>query len=220
VARYLVDEPTLKALHMINADPLRNMSFTMFSQPDYFFETFSPCPKGQGCVNDGFAWIHGDYSNDIGQTWLGMVGPGVRDGGIDNRTWTDHTDIVPTMDALTGLHPDYTPDGRVITQVLGGRADRGDHAESSQLLGAVYKQLDAPYGAFNHWLIVASTNGIKSDDATYEATEQAIQSLAGSRDALVLQIRDVLNGTGHGHSEQLIRQAFELFGRAFALSRR
>ncbi len=29
---------------MINADPLRNMSFTMFSQPDYFFETFSPCP--------------------------------------------------------------------------------------------------------------------------------------------------------------------------------
>ena len=120
VARYLVDEPTLKALHMINADPQRNMSFTMFSQPDYFFETFSPCPTGQGCVNDGFAWIHGDYSNDIGQTWLGVVGPGVSDSGIDNRTWTDHADIVPTMDALTGLHPDYTPDGRVITEVLDG----------------------------------------------------------------------------------------------------
>ena len=84
----------------------------------------------------------------------------------------------------------------------------------------MYKQLDAPYGAFNHWLIVASTNGIKSDDATYEATEQAIRSLATSRDALVLRIRDVLNGTAHGHSEQLIRQAFDLFGRAFALSRR
>jgi hypothetical protein len=112
VARYLVDEPTLKALHMINADPKRNMSFTMFSQPDYFFST-SPCLKNnpaQGCLNDSFAWIHGDYSNDIGQTWLGVVGPGVRDRGIDNRTWTDHTDIVPTMDALTGLHPDYTPD--------------------------------------------------------------------------------------------------------------
>ena len=38
------------------------MSFTMFSQPDYFFETFSPCPgASQGCLNDGFAWIHGDY---------------------------------------------------------------------------------------------------------------------------------------------------------------
>jgi hypothetical protein len=220
VARYLVDEPTLKALHMINADPQRNMSFTMFSQPDYFFETFSPCPKGQGCVNDGFAWIHGDYSNDIGQTWLGVVGPGVRDGGVDNRTWTDHTDIVPTMNALTGLHPDYTPDGRVITQVLSPHVSEGDSAESSQLLGAMYKQLDAPYGAFNHWLIVASTNGIKSDDATYLATDKAIQSLAAQRDALVLQMRDLLYGTGHGHSQQLIRQGWELLGRAFALSRR
>ena len=50
----------------------------MFSQPDYYFQTFSPCPgKSQGCLNDSFAWIHGDYSNDIGQTWLGVVGPGV-----------------------------------------------------------------------------------------------------------------------------------------------
>jgi hypothetical protein len=219
VARYLVDEPTLKALHMINADPQRNMSFTMFSQPDYFFETFSPCPKGQGCVNDGFAWIHGDYSNDIGQTWLGVVGPGVRDDGVDNRTWTDHTDIVPTMNALTGLHPDYTPDGRVITQVLSGRVDPGGNAQSSQLLGALYKQLDAPYGAFNHWLIVASTNGIKSDDTTYLATDKAIQSLAAQRDGLVSQMRDVLNGTGHGHSEQLIREGFALLARSFALSR-
>jgi hypothetical protein len=221
VARYLVDEPTLKALHMINADPARNMSFTMFSQPDYFFSTSSSvCPKGQGCVNDGFAWIHGDYSNDIGQTWLGVVGPGVRDDGIDNRTWTDHTDIVPTMDALTGLHPDYTPDGRTITEVLHQRVDRGDGGHSSRLLGALYKQLDAPYGAFNHFLIVASTNGIKSDDATYAATERSIQSLAAQRDALALQIRGVLNGAAHGHSEQLIRQGWELLGSAWALSRR
>jgi hypothetical protein len=221
VARYLVDEPTLKAIHMINADPLRSMSFTMFSQPDYFFETFSPCPTGQGCLNDGFAWIHGDYDpKDIGQTWLGVVGPGVRDGGIDNRTWTDHTDIVPTMDALTGLHPDYTPDGRSITQILSQRVARGDEGRSSQLLGDLYKQLDAPYGAFNHWLIVASTNGIKSDDATYLATDRAIQSLAAQRDAVALQMRGVLYGTGHGHGEQLIRQGLQLLGRAWALSRR
>jgi hypothetical protein len=219
VARYLVDEPTLKAIHMINADPLRNMSFTMFSQPDYFFETFSPCPTGQGCLNDSFAWIHGDYANDIGQTWLGVVGPGVRDGGIDNRTWTDHTDIVPTMDALTGLHPDYTPDGRAITQILSQRGGKGDDGRSSQLLGSLYKQLDAPYGAFNHFLIVASTNGIKSDDATYVATDKAIQSLAAQRDAVALQMRGLLYGTGHGHSEQLIRQGLELLGRAWALSR-
>ena len=63
---------------MINADPQRTMSFTMFSQPDFYFQTFSPCPSpSQGCLNDAFAWIHGDYSNDIGQTWLGLAGPGV-----------------------------------------------------------------------------------------------------------------------------------------------
>ncbi|MBV9002018.1 MAG: hypothetical protein JO304_23375 [Solirubrobacterales bacterium] len=197
------------------------MSFTMFSQPDYFFEkTFDPCPSpSQGCLNDSFAWIHGDYANDIGQTWLGVVGPGVRDGGVDNRTWTDHTDIVPTMDALTGLHADYTPDGRAISQILSRRAERGGEGWSSQLLGDVYKQLDAPYGAFNHWLIVASTNGIKSGDATYLATEKAIQSLAAERDALVLRIRSVLNGDARGHSEHLIREGVELIGRAFALSR-
>lgn len=52
VARYLVDAPTLKALHMVDADPQRTMSFTMFSQPDYYFQTYSPCPgKSQGCLN-------------------------------------------------------------------------------------------------------------------------------------------------------------------------
>ncbi|MBV8930418.1 MAG: hypothetical protein JO152_14960 [Mycobacteriaceae bacterium] len=219
VARYLVDAPTLKALHMINADPLRTMSFTMFSQPDYYFQTFSPCPgSSQGCLNDGFAWIHGDYANEIGQTWLGMVGPGVRDTGFNDTTWTDHTDIVPTMDALLGLRADYTPDGRVITQILSRRAERDGGGDSSQLLGALYKQLDAPYGAFDHWLIVASTNGIKSDDATYVATESAIQSLAAQRDALVLEMRSVLYGPGYGQSEGLIRRGLALLERSAELA--
>ena len=178
-------------------------------------------------MNDGFAWIHGDYANQIGQTWLGVVGPGVRDGGLDNRTWTDHTDIVPTVNALLGLHADYTPDGRVITEILSHRegrgedAWRGDGGESASLLGAVYKQLDAPYGAFDHFLVVASTNGIKADDATYLSTEQAIQSLTTARDALVAQIQAVLNGGGHGHggSQKLVRSGFELIARAAALAR-
>ena len=218
VARYLVDAPTLKALHMINADPLRTMSFTMFSQPDYYFQTFSPCPTGQGCLNDSFAWIHGDYSNDIGQTWLGMVGPGVRDEGLNNTTWTDHTDIVPTMNALLGLRADYTPDGRVITQALSRRAQWDRDGASSQLLGALYKQLDAPYGAFNHWLVVASTNGIKSDDATYAETERAIQSLTAQRDAVVVQMRGVLYGSGNGRNERLIRRGLELLVRSAELA--
>jgi hypothetical protein len=218
VAKYLVDAPTLKALHMINSDPKRTMSFTMFAQPDYFFQTSSPCPVGQGCVNDGFAWIHGDYSNDIGQTWLGLAGPGVAGNGLDDATWSDHADIVPTMMSLVGLKTDYQPDGRVIAQALTPSAAKGGNGESFTQLGDVYKQLDAPYGEFNHSLIVASTNGIKADDATYLATERAIQALTSQRDALAAQMKDLLNGASVGHREQLIQQAQTLLAQAAALA--
>jgi hypothetical protein len=218
VANYLVDAPTLKALHMINADPQRTMSFTMFSNPDFYFQTFSPCPTGQGCLNDGFAYIHGDYSNDIGQTWLGMVGPGVKSNGVDNRTWSDHADIVPTVMSLVGLKTDYQTDGRVITEALSSSAAKGGNGASSTELGAVYKQLDAPYGAFAHSLIVASTKGIKGDDTRYAATERAIQALTSRRDAVVAQMKDVLDGSSNGHQEQLIRNGQVLLGLAAALA--
>jgi hypothetical protein len=220
VTRFLVDGPTLQALHMTNADPQRTIPFTMFAVPDYFFQTSSPCGsgKGQGCVSDGFAWIHGDYSNDIGQTWLGLVGPGVANNRLDDTTWTDHTDIVPTIDALTGLSADYAPDGRAITEALTPSAAKGGNSASFTDLGAVYKQLDAPYGDFAHSLIVASTNGIRADDATYATTERAIQSLASQRDALVAQMRDVLDGGAAGHREQLIASGQSLLDRAAALA--
>ena len=57
--------------------------------------------------------MHGGIQPEIAQTWLGIVGPGVKAGGIDDTTWTDHTDVRPTMLALLGLEDDYTHDGRV-----------------------------------------------------------------------------------------------------------
>ena len=50
----------------------------------------------------------------LGQTWLGVGGAGVKRGGIDNETWTDHTDIVSTMMHLLGLATDYRPDACVL----------------------------------------------------------------------------------------------------------
>jgi hypothetical protein len=40
-------------------------------------------------------WNHGDLHPDINVTWLGLVGPGVRQEGIDPTTWCDHTDTRP-----------------------------------------------------------------------------------------------------------------------------
>jgi hypothetical protein len=172
-------------------------------------------------LNDGFAWIHGDYANDIGQTWLGLAGPGVRTGGIDDATWTDHADIVPTMMHLAGLSTDYQPDGRVITQALARGWGRGGRDESAFTeLGDLYKQLNAPYGAFAHFLIVASTRGIKADDATYLATERAIQQLTARRDQLAAQMKNVLGGSGNGHGEQLVGEGHSLLEEARQLAGR
>ncbi|MGH8372436.1 MAG: hypothetical protein ACRETO_06860, partial [Gammaproteobacteria bacterium] len=99
-------------------------------------------------------------------------------------------------------------------------------SESFTELGDLYKQLNAPYGDFAHSLIVASTNGIKADDATYLATEQQIQQLTSQRDALVQRMKDVLNGSGerdehrdeHGHSEQLIHEGHRLLEAAQGLA--
>ena len=56
-------------------------------------------------------------SPDINTTWLGMVGPGVQQLGVDSNVWSDHTDIRPTMMTLLGLKDDYSHDGRVLAEV-------------------------------------------------------------------------------------------------------
>jgi hypothetical protein len=228
VANYLVDQPTLKALHMINADPQRTMSFTMFSNPDFYFQTISPCPSPQkACVNGAFAYIHGDYAPDIGQTWLGMVGPGVKDEGVNDRTWSDHTDIAPTIMALLGLKTDYVPDGTVISDALKGSANNGGEGnggegQSDAQLAAVYKQVNAPYGDFAHSLIVASTKGISSSDSVYLDMEQKIQDITTTRDALAAQMKDALNGDSQGNGDndgqKLVRRGLLLLAQARALA--
>jgi len=54
-------------------------------------------------TNSSFAWNHGDIQDEIATTWVGYVGQGVEDSGIDRRTWSDHTDVRPTILALVGL---------------------------------------------------------------------------------------------------------------------
>ena len=122
------------------------------------------------------------------------------------------------MTSLLGLSTDYTPDGRVITQVLTPSVAKGANGASFSGLGDLYKQLDAPYGAFAHSLIVASTHGIESNDSTYVSTEQAIQSLTSQRDALVAQMRSVLDGTSVGHREQLVHEGQSLLDAAASLA--
>ncbi len=82
-----------------------------------------------------FAWNHGGIQPEIATTWLGMVGPGVRNTATTS-TWADHTDIQPTMLALVGLKNTYVPRRtRPITEFDAGSRCRRRCAHSARLCG-------------------------------------------------------------------------------------
>jgi hypothetical protein len=210
IALYLADKIGEKTLHMVTADPQRTPSFTLFANPDYFLTTFNfNCPDAAHrvpvCVDYHFAWSHGDATEDIGRTWLGMVGPGISNLGETSRVWSDHVDIEPTMLTLAGLNNDYVSDGRVLTEFL--RSDAlpaglSEHRRALTELGLVYKQINAPFGQLSFDVLSASTRGLASgsasDDSTYNAVSDRIASLTDQRNTLAGQMREVLNNAAFG----------------------
>ena len=195
---------------MQTADPRRTPSFTLFANPDYFLTTSDfacpgTTPRAHVCVDYHFAWSHGDATDDIGRTWLGMVGPGIRNLGQTSSVWTDHTDIQPTMLSLAGLSDDYTPDGRVITQFVKNKAlPQGTKKKVDALtqLGIVYKEINAPFGPLSYDVLSASTralaSGTTTEDSNYNAISDRITSLTNDRNALAAQMRDVLTNAAFG----------------------
>jgi hypothetical protein len=212
----LADPVGMKALHMVTADSQRTPTLTMFADPDYFLFAGAPnCTSP--CVTvpttpPTFAWNHGSIDPEIATTWLGMVGPGVRQAGEDH-TWADHTDTRPTMLSLLGLGDTYVHDGRVLIDQLYDSALPQAvlaHRDALRRLGAVYKQLNAPFGDFSQATLVMSTNAIKSDtsdDTRYISIEDQIAELTRRRDALAEEIRDALDSAAFAGNELSDRQA-------------
>jgi hypothetical protein len=205
IAQFLADPVEEKTLHMINADPKRTPTFTMFGNPDFFFQTTNlsgGCAGSSVCVNPGFAWNHGDVQQEIGNTWAGFVGPGIASNGIDSTTWTDHTNLRPTINAILGLNDSYVDDGRVLIEALTTKATPQPliaHRETVRRLGGAYEQLNAPFGSFALDTLKASTKALAStDDSVYSSLESQIESLTSQRDALAAQIRDGLNQAAFG----------------------
>ncbi len=205
----LADTVEEQTLHMVNADPKRTPTFTMFGNADFFFQgsnstTCGTTPSVPMCVDPKFAWNHGDFQDEIANTWLGLVGPGVNSSGVDANTWTDHVDVRPTMNALLGLADDYQDDGRVITQALdnhGTPKGLHEHGKTTADLGDAYKQIDAPFGAFGLNTLIASTTALKStDELKYDSIESQIANLTSQRDVLAGTIRAALNDAAAGNS--------------------
>ena len=196
---YLADPVEMNLLHMITGDPARTPTFTMFANPDYYLAT-GPANCTSPCVAEGpaFAWNHGDVSPDINTTWLGLVGPGVKHVGVDNRTWSDHTDIRPTMLALLGLQDDYIDAGRVLFEDLKDSAISQSIVDARRIiteLAQVYKQINAPVGQLGLSSLRASTKAIESNDpndSTYTNLENQLASITAVRNGLASQMITIL----------------------------
>jgi hypothetical protein len=201
LTRFLADSVEMKILHMITADPARTSTLTMFADPNYFLSTSTPsCSPPPVCISPGFAWNHGGVNPDINNTWLGMVGPGVDQTGIDSATWSDHTDIRPTILTLVGLKDDYGHDGRTLVEDLTGYAQPLAVKKSTSFvaLAQIYKQIDACVGQLGLKSLEVSTkaleSGSPSDDSTYTQLENHLISINNQRDALATQIIGLLEG--------------------------
>src|SRR5438270_11981156 len=189
----LADQNEMRALHMVNADPARTPTFTLFGNADFFLTTSNPSCGGNPCVSPGFAWNHGDIQNEIGNTWAGVVGPGVASHGVDAKTWTDHTNLRPTILSLLGLKDDYVQDGRVLTETLTPQATPAKlHSTTARQLAVLYEQLNAPFGAFANATLASSTSGMAGDDATYPARTAQIAKLTAQRNYVAGKIKTAL----------------------------
>jgi len=209
---------------MVTADPARTPTLVMFADPNYFLFAGAPnCNSPCVTENPGFAWNHGDFQPEIVTTWLGMVGPGVRDDGVDGKTWSDHTDIRPTVLLLAGLKDDYRHDGRVLSEALAGAALPPSVTGNGNIfrqLAQSYKQINAPVGKFGLGTLRISNSALISNDsgdATYNQLESNLANLNAQRDSLANQMIQILEDAAFNgktidpaQASSLIQQANQL----------
>jgi hypothetical protein len=229
VTQALADQAEQTLLHMITADPNRTPNFILFGNPDYFLSatgSTAPCTPttdAASCFVEGagFAWNHGDFQPQITNTWLGIVGPGVRGLGTFGEVFSDHTDIRPTILSLVGLKDDYAHDGRVLFEALADhaipRALRA-HQDTLSDLADAYKQINAPLGELGlQTLIGISTDALKGDDGTYATLEAQIKAVTAKRNEIAGTMIEMLENAAfkdqpinEAKAKQLIDQAFDL----------
>jgi hypothetical protein len=228
----LADRAEMKLLHMVPFLADRVPTFTMFGNANYFNATSSAtnknkdCSQLPACVSEetGFAWNHGDFQNDITQTWFGMAGPGVAKQGRFDGVFSDHTDLRPTVMALLGLKDSYVHDGRVLVENLDAHAlpnSLRDSGSAFTALAQAYKEINATKGPLGVNSLVAANQAITSNasnDATYNTFLTNIGAITDERNALAAQMIALLNGAAFGNqplrfdgtTQNLITQAQSL----------
>ncbi len=195
---FVATRAAMRALHIADGRDARTPTFMAFAEPEFTII--------KGC-RDCFRWNHGNIAPDIIDIWLGIVGPGIHPGPI--TAYTDHTDVVPTIRSLLGLAAGRDLDG--VPMLF----DPDDHDRAR--LREAFKQLNAPVGRFGMAVLERSTHGVTGEPEDRAEADARIADLAERRDALVTQIRLVLDGSkpaGPGRIRKLLQQADELLREA------
>jgi hypothetical protein len=216
----MADPVEMKLLHMVTADPQRTPSFVMFGNADYFFQTTGSPAIAE---NAAFAYNHGGIQPEITTTWMGLVGPGVKVGKMDNVTFADETDYRPTMLSLLGLKDDYQHEGRVLAEELEPWAlpDAISDDESAFVaLAAALKQINAPLGQLGKDSLKISTvalNGNDANDNTYKQLEQQLSNITMARDTLTARMLNLLEDAEFNGKRISPREAAPLVAEASLL---
>jgi hypothetical protein len=229
IMQALADHAEQALLHMVTSDANRTPNFILFGNPDYFLLTSNsapPCTATPSCFSQSrdHAWNHGDFQQDITHTWLGLVGPGVREQGRFGEVFTDHTDIRPTILSLARLKDDYAHDGRVVFEVLKEDAlpdSLRAHRATLSRLAEAYKQINAPLGKLGRQTLTGiSTRALTSNDAgdaTYAALEAKIVDLTGKRNEIAGKMIAMLEGAAFQGQDINENEAKNLIDQAEAL---
>jgi hypothetical protein len=134
------------------------------------------------------------------------------------------------MIALAGLQDDYSHDGRVLVEfiedhVLPNSLRRSE--ENFVELAQVYKQLNAPLGSVGQDSLRLANRSILSDDVTYGKYLATIADITSQRDALVAEIKPVLDAAAFGNQpidehqeDQLVHRARAIIDRVADLAHR
>jgi hypothetical protein len=229
---HMADPVEENLLHMVTSDPARTPNITMFGNDDYFFQAFgdtTPCNKPDpfgGCFseNNGFAWNHGDFQTEITHNWAAVAGPGVKNDPDGTNTFTDHTDLRPTLLSLLGLEDDYDHDGRAIFEIMTHNAiphEIREHLDAAERMAHLLKAINAPVGPLGVVTLEKSTtalaSGSSTDDSTYTKIEDELSDLTKRRNDIASQMLSMLeDSTFDGKefneeaAEGLIEQAQDL----------
>jgi len=137
--------------------------------------------------------------------------------GINFQTWTDHTNVRPTILALLGLKDDYVHDGRVLVEALDPAAiPKALRGATMRKLAAAYEQLNAPFGSFAASTLTASTTALAST-TKYAKIEARLGALITERNKLAVKIRNALDAAAFRGKTVKASQARLWTGQSYAV---